>query len=482
MLSISVRYFTGYAAAGRADDREAVEWPPHPARLFMALAAAHFTSRGGPAERAALAWLEQQAPPVISAGGHSARSRVLQYVPVNELGKNEAAVPVQSAPGLFRQRQPRSFPRAWLERETAYFTWPSAEPNSHFPALAALCSKVTRLGHASCLVHVAASADAAPEPPTLVPDQDGATDQLRVAVPGTLQLLEETYAAPAERETRHATVSSTHGYAPPRQPGPLLPSTVWRPELVIFALNRRSGPVRFLDAAATLQLTARLRQAVLSHLGPTAPESLSGHCGVARAERPHLAILALPFAGYQHADGRILGVAFALPYDLAPEDRASLLRALARLRQQGLALGPLGVWDLIAGADLQRETLRARSWTAAQTGASRWASVTPFVFDRHPRAKARAAYMEEAVRSVRESWERIRQEPAEVSVDLVPVSAHIGVPSSRDFPLMARKDGTRLRQSHAILHFSRPVMGPILLGAGRFRGYGLFRPLPESKP
>ena len=30
---------------------------------------------------------------------------------------------------------------------------------------------------------------------------------------------------------------------------------------------------------------------------------------------------------------------------------------------------------------------------------------------------------------------------------------------------------------HAILIFSEPVVGPVLLGAGRYRGYGLCRPL-----
>lgn len=33
------------------------------------------------------------------------------------------------------------------------------------------------------------------------------------------------------------------------------------------------------------------------------------------------------------------------------------------------------------------------------------------------------------------------------------------------------------RHAHAILVFDRPVRGPILLGAGRYRGYGLCRPL-----
>ena len=41
-LSLVIEYLTGYAVATDAANREQAEWPPHPARVFMALAAAHF--------------------------------------------------------------------------------------------------------------------------------------------------------------------------------------------------------------------------------------------------------------------------------------------------------------------------------------------------------------------------------------------------------------------------------------------------------
>ena len=33
---------------------------------------------------------------------------------------------------------------------------------------------------------------------------------------------------------------------------------------------------------------------------------------------------------------------------------------------------------------------------------------------------------------------------------------------------------------HAALTFDEPIHGPLLLGAGRFAGLGLMRPIPES--
>jgi len=68
--------------------------------------------------------------------------------------------------------------------------------------------------------------------------------------------------------------------------------------------------------------------------------------------------------------------------------------------------------------------------------------------------------------------------PREVIVTAV--SAHLGVPPAFAFPRLCRKDGSERRHAHAILVFDVPVCGPMLLGAGRYRGYGLCRPMEES--
>lgn len=183
--------------------------------------------------------------------------------------------------------------------------------------------------------------------------------------------------------------------------------------------------------------------------------------------------------GREHAHGGILGIAIAVPRDLAPVDHQKLLRSLARLRQEGLKLGALGAWSLLppdqAGS---LDTLRDRVWTAYPGGARHWATVTPYVFDRHAKSKNKAAYQVELADSLRQSWERVRQSQ-EISVEAVvtPVSAHLGTPPAHEFPRLTRKDGSQCRHTHAILIFDRPVIGPILLGAGRYRGYGLCRPV-----
>ena len=42
MIAIGIRYLCGWAMATHPADRNRAEWPPHPDRVFMALAAAHF--------------------------------------------------------------------------------------------------------------------------------------------------------------------------------------------------------------------------------------------------------------------------------------------------------------------------------------------------------------------------------------------------------------------------------------------------------
>jgi hypothetical protein len=54
MFVIGIRYLCGWAMATHTSDRQQAEWPPHPDRVFMALAAAHFETDGGPEEYEAL--------------------------------------------------------------------------------------------------------------------------------------------------------------------------------------------------------------------------------------------------------------------------------------------------------------------------------------------------------------------------------------------------------------------------------------------
>lgn len=518
MFAFGIRYLNGFSAAAEFDNREQSEWPPHPGRVFMAMAAAHFQTGADSMERQALKWLEKvDQAPAMKVPEAVQRAVVTHYVPVNDKAGPSSAM-LQSAP-LTRDRQPRTFARVWLESDTAFLVWPDVKPPERIlTALKSLCGKVTRIGHSSALVQMWVARPEEVGEPNWVPDEDRAVIRLRVVTPGTLEDLErryngkavETYAslkAAAEDESDKKAqraakkrmkeefpngpprqdrpcLTITQGYARPKQLGEAVaaPGTVFDPHLLVLRLEPENAPYRYLDLPCVLTLTQRWREALLSHsndLPDTVRHVLSGHDsngGVLKG--PHLAFLPLAFVGHEHADGHLMGFGLVLPAGLSRDDRRDVLKAVGRVRN--LKLGRLGVWRV---EQETREsvpfTIRPETWTAHPDGHTRWATVTPVVYDRHPKSNDKATYMTDVASMIRQACTRIGlPEPRDVIVRHV--SAHPGVPPAHVFPRLRRKDDSLRCHMHAILVFGRPVRGPILLGAGRYRGYGCCRPMLEA--
>jgi CRISPR-associated protein Csb2 len=253
--------------------------------------------------------------------------------------------------------------------------------------------------------------------------------------------------------------------------------SVFDPRLVVFRLEHRSGPCAGLALRSVAQVVQRWRQALVSEANDV-PDPVraivSGHEPEGRPlEAPHVAFLPMAFVGDPHADGHLLGVAAALPRALHPEERRQVLRVLGRVAE--LKLGPLGVWALVRDLGGRPAwNLRPEAWTAHPAGATHWATVTPVAFDRHPKAKARGEYQREVGAMIADACVAIGlPRPREVIV--TSVSAHLGVPAAFEFPRLTRKDGSERRHAHAILVFDEAVVGPVLIGAGRYRGYGVCR-------
>jgi CRISPR-associated protein Csb2 len=477
-LVIGIRYLTGYAVATDPAARDRPEWPPHPARVFMALAAAYFETDGSAAEEKALRWLESQPSPVLRASDADERRTAESYVPVNDDAVGKKPGPVQSIQGWRRTKQPRTWPSVRPRADTVLLVWPDVEPNGHHPALRSLCRKVTRIGHSSSLVQVWAKDTApggAPED-RWEPDDLEADMRLRVPSKGLLERL----VADHERGQR-PHVGTWQGYRRVTDGSEASPAcTVWSHRLVVGRLVPVESVYSRLELVATLQVTERLHQAVLSQTREPVPEFISGHQrDGSPSEIPHLAYLPLAFVGSEHATGHLMGVAVAVPRELDRAQRLKALAAVGRLEQEGLALGALGKWAL-ARDDLGQINLRADVWTGHPQGRRRWATVTPIAFDRHAKSKDRAIREQEQAEMIRQCCTRIGL-PEPVEVGITPVSAHQGAPPAHEFPRLRRKDGSQRRHAHALLLFDEPVCGPIALGAGRYRAYGFCRPLREQE-
>jgi CRISPR-associated protein Csb2 len=479
MVALGIRYLCGWAMASDVSDRLAAEWPPHPDRVFMALVAAHHEGNASPDERVALEWLERQGPPAVRADlSVGRRANVTSFVPVNDvstprIGKRDLT-PKMIRSGVevlpeSRPRQPRQFPVAIPADPEVHLIWEGDErADEHRAALSSLCAKVTRVGHSASLVQmwVAESAPA----PSLRPDDLGNT-RLRVPRAGRLISLEASFKA-----GRRPALSPSRGYshvAPRSQV--LIPSSVFHHEIVV--LRKVAGPP--IGLRSTDLFTSALRRAVMSQAPEPLPEWVSGHRPDGRpTDLSHVAFLPLADIGHTHARGHLLGAAIVIPREAPSEQVSALMLALFGSREYVRIAkgGPLNITLAIEAREAPPLALIPETWCASPTlGSRRWTSATPVVLDRFPKREAdAAAALALACRRVG------LPQPAEVVCHAV--SLLRGVPTAREFPAPTFGQTARRRwHTHATVTFNEPVLGPVLLGAGRYRGYGLFRPIRESR-
>ena len=261
-----------------------------------------------------------------------------------------------------------------------------------------------------------------------------------------------------------------------------IPGSSFDSRIVILGLSGAR-----LSLHATLRVANALRGLLLRNCPEQPPpEWFSGHTAAgAPSNRPHLAIVPLAFVGSQHSDGRIMGMAVILPSELNPQEARNCIAPILRDSSTGLPRSHRlfdGKWMECGLEHETRESpplnLRPETWSGGARGSRVWASVTPVVLNRHFDGEDR---WQRAAEGVKTACEHIGL-PRPRETMLHAVSPVEGVPHAREFARIKRKsDGGYRSHSHAVLIFDEPVRGPVLIGAGRFRGYGLCRPM-DSEP
>lgn len=493
MLAIAWQYLAGRAVATDPTDRQKAEWPPHPDRVFQALVAAWGETGKNREQQTALEWICALPPPALAVPAEvQPCAAPTVFVPVNDTeGSSRGEYTEKGHMGLLperRARKERCFPATFIGAGICVLIWSEAELGSHRTALVALCAAVTRIGHSSSLVRLWLEEN--PPSPTYLPATTDARRQdlkLRVPGPGRLAQLAEAFADGGENWQRPPT-SRWQGYVRPVAESPTLHS-LFDPRLII--MRRTGGECRFgLGGAQVLNLTNALRKTLIAMAEGTgsaaAKAILSGHIpDGAPAETPHAAYFPLAAVGHEHADGHLLGLAIALPRGLSRADDDACFLALAQALQLSdntlcLKCGAAGTM-VVAYDDGQEDALRPKalhpeSWCRA---AIRWATVTPIVLDRFP-PKRHDDADREAAACIVTACTRIGLPPP-CDVRILSVSRLAGAPTAKEYsPLVRKTDGAKRWHVHAELRFDAPVAGPILLGAGRYRGYGLCKPLPEN--
>lgn len=489
ILVLEIEYLAGVSFAAIGPDSEAPDWPPQPDRIFSALVAT-WAARGEKRdEQEALEWLETLPAPRLFASGAKPRTTPIVFVPPNDPRSDRQKFALGVLPAL-RRRQPRRFPATRPHDPMVRLFWPEADPKEHtFSALQRLARDTAYIGHSASLTRCRFFLD-----PALC-DGEVAKPPERSVYTGRFAELRQRFEA-GRRPFAGARVAPEPKAKPHR-------TNVFGDRWLI--LEHIAGDMPDLRACALI--TKALRDALLCGyqqmgLGDRIPETVSGHARDGAPTRtPHLAILTLPFVGFPYADGHIMGFALVPPRDsailddddfrkvlrrLAPIDEQRGRRVLALKTKAGTRSDQAFAIDLSPTFEPPANKLSLDPALCVRRSRT-FATVMPIVLDRHLKQTGEARGEEVAAQIAGACVNIGLPEPDAIVADKHAVfeGAPSAYPSGKSPPWMGWRLPASLRSrqlTHAVIRFADPVDGPVILGAGRFAGLGLCRPLdPEGR-
>ena len=477
MLAVTVEFLHGTFRAhpdwsDRTGRDDFGEWPPSVTRLLAAFVAADgMGDVCRVTDGTELAFLEGLGPPTIHAEAYPHHQK-LEDRPF--------------APALRRYRRSgREYPiahdehpgpaggvvrggvRVSLRHPTVAFVWPDADPA---PWLGPLRLRAARIGYLGCAdspvrVRAEESLDEHRLGPLheYRPQVDGSW---MVAVPrpghhlAALQAAYESWrreGTPAQFPTLRNLVS----YAGPddltdgSEPGAVAAWLRLKPAV----------PGRRLAEA-----TAALKGAIMSRYrrlyGDPLPQVLHGH-GFEGKGFEIARYLALPDVGFKHSDGRIHGAAVWLPRDCDPS-------TFERIRTAARSIDVLRA----PGLDTEVTPWPGKGPTAArpdrwQRWSTTWVTAVPAIHERYGRLD-----LAEVGRWCRNAGlpEPVAFRSARAPLAPGALSLH---PAEVQRPAHRRTVATK-PYSHVELQFAEPVRGPVVVGGGRSRGFGICIPVENG--
>ena len=519
ILWLEVEYLSGVCFAAIGPDSQAPDWPPQPDRIFSALVAT-WAARGQARQEAdALEWLEKLPIPRILASAAQPRTAPAVYVPPNDyttpngelnrlkwyrdyLGKKTSPPEKGGHKKLWMQAwnvmpdqrkrsglKERSFPASRPHDPVVRFFWEEAAPNeTTLTMLQKLAADTAYVGHSASLTRCHFWVDQ--EKPDL----------------HTSRLPKRRIYAGRFIELCRAFNSGRRPLAGANVP-PVVEPVLERTNLFgrrWMILEHVAGDMPDLRACSLVAKS--IRNTLLSGYrkncrDKSIPEVVSGHTPDGSPTREHhLAIVPLPFVGFPYADGHVMGFALVPPHDnpiLEDEDFRAALRLLSpldeELERRVLTIStksgmPRDRAFAVKLAPTFETPMNKRSINPAlyTVPARTFATLSPIVLDRHLKKKGEARQAEIAAQIAGACRNIGLPEPEAVVADKH--SAVEGAPSieiSGKSPAWMRwrlPASLASRQlTHAVIRFSEPVEGPVVLGAGRFMGLGLCRPLDGDK-
>ena len=470
MFAISVELLFGTYRGdpdGTANTRrqELGEWPPAPSRLLSALVAADGTGDASHVTRLTdgreLAWFERLPAPRIHADAHANHQPlhtryVVKHASGQGIGTSGRAKWAQKEYVARGAAPVRPGARVSVRDPRVVYCWDVEPPPAGILAsLRQRAARVGYLGAADSPVRLRVGEVAAgPLPAAWQPDENGDV-ALGVPKPGDIGVLDRMHDAWRQRGASVARLQfpALHRRARYRSPG-LAARQRQGGEVVAWlrlaepVSGRCIGAVTGLFKAATLRLHQELHGDV--------PQVLHGH-GFASPGYEIARFLGLPDVGHEEADGRIRELALWLPAAADGEARRKARAAalgLRRLVGRGL---DVGVAAREAGEG--PGTVGPRAWLGPSR---RWATAVPAIHERRRRLDIDelGRWCEHAGLPPPVAFRESRRPLVAAGLDLAPVDVN-------------RPGRPGLPYSHVELRLARPADGPLVLGSGRQRGFGL---------
>ncbi len=465
MLAISVELLHGTFRGdpdGTANTGRLVrgEWPPSPTRLFAALVAADGTrEKCRVTDGAELTWFERLPPPIIHAHARPCHQPLAPRYVVRHGGSPKGThQEYVGRTGVLNRAGARVAPR---DPRVVYSWNVESPPQGILDALRLRAARVGYLGASDSPVRVRVttrmSASSATLSDTFMPDRRGDL-VIDIPEPGRLQVLDRMYdewCARGASMSRLQFQALQHGL-PYRSPGSAEP--VDRGEVVAWLRLGAAVSGRRLSAVTALFKEAVLSQHQNIHGEP--PAILHGH-GFSGSGYEIARYLALPDVGYRWSRGRIHGLALWMPPDCDFGARQRARDAAFAIRQ----LTGRGVDVSVAPRDDEARPLATQPdrWLRWSRG---WVTAFPAVHERR-----RTLDLAEVVRWCRHAG---LPEPVAFRSARTPL-----VPGALDLaPVEVNRPGRPARPySHVELRFAQAVPGPVVIGSGRQRGFGLCVPV-----
>ena len=464
MLVISVEFLhdtfradpSGAANTGRST---MAEWPPSPARLFSALVAADGTRENCRMTNGAeLAWFEKLPAPTIFTHARPCQN-VLQprYVVRHEgtasastqqeyVGRNAALV----RPGV----------RAALRDAHVVFKWDAEAPA---PTFEALCYRAARIGYLGC-------SDSPVRVPlhTQLPNRSEGTEAyvpddsgdvlVRVQEQGDLEILDRIF----DEWRKHGAAVARHQFPVLRHMvryrSPLQARVVDRGEVVAWLRLGRYVSGRRVSAVTALFKEALLSQHQRIHGEPAGV--LHGHGFVGKGYE--LArYLALPDVGSRRSHGRIHGLALWMP-----PGSDSTCRRMARDAAHSIRnLNGRGVDVSVFPHEGEVRPLAAAPWRWLKAS-RKWVTAFPAIHERRRNTDLAevARWCSHAGLPEPVGFRSERTPLLRGAIDLAPTEVN-------------RRNRIGLPYSHVEIRFAERVPGPVVIGSGRQRGFGLCVPV-----